>query len=119
MGKKKGGKMFAPKDLVRGLVCKNVHFLKSMEARCLDTIWVAGVVQYNPQGCFAKFYGLGCWGWAVMGRNPAKIGLGRLGLCHYFIDLAGFPAKSGVKGGQKPELHPRPPDLHQNVGNII
>ena len=48
---------------------KNVHFLKTMEARCLDAIWVSGVVQYNPQGCLAKFYGLGCWGWAVVGSD--------------------------------------------------
>jgi len=40
-----------------------------MEARCLDAIWVSGVVQYNPQGCFIKFYGLGCWGWAVVGSD--------------------------------------------------
>jgi hypothetical protein len=40
-----------------------------MEARCLDAIRVSGVVQYNPQGCFIKFYGLGCWGWAVMGSD--------------------------------------------------
>ena len=74
--KKKGGKIFAPKDLVRGWAClqgKNVHFLKTMEARCLDAIWVSGVVQYNPQGCFIKFYGLGCWGWAVVGSDSWDI----------------------------------------------
>ena len=38
-----------------------------MEARCLDAL--SGVVQYNPQVCLAKFYGLGCWGWAVVGSD--------------------------------------------------
>jgi len=40
-----------------------------MKARYLDAIWVSGVVQYNPQGCFIKFYGLICWGWAVVGSD--------------------------------------------------
>jgi hypothetical protein len=38
----KEGKILAPKDLVRCLLGKNVHFL---EARCLDSIWVSGVGQ--------------------------------------------------------------------------
>ena len=35
---------------------------------------------------------------------------------HFFHSFANSPAKRGV---QKPDLDPRPPDLHQNVRNII
>ena len=71
IGQKKRGQNICSKGL-SAWACKggkNVHFLKTMEARCLDAIWVSGVVQYNPQGCLAKFYGLGCWGWAVVGSD--------------------------------------------------
>ena len=37
-------------------------FFEIHKARYLDAIWVSDVVQYNPQGCFIKFYGLGCSG---------------------------------------------------------
>ena len=58
---------------MRCLLGKNLHFLKSMDARYLYSIWISGVVQYNPQRCSAKFYGLGCWGWAVVNSDRWEV----------------------------------------------
>ena len=126
----------------------NVHFLKTMIARHLDAICVSAVVQYNPQGCFVKFYGLGCWGLAVVGsdswvaQKPSTLActstlhkksidsLSSIRASQLFIDnspsgpwgreekaeaFQNFPAKLG----SKTDPRPRPPNLHQNVTNII
>jgi len=55
------------------LLGKNVHFLKALKARCLDSIWVSEVIHYNLQRCSAKFYGLGCWGWAVVNSDRWEV----------------------------------------------
>jgi len=72
---------------------KNVHFLKTMEARCLDAIWVSGVVQYNSQGCLAKFYGLGCWGWAVVGSDSWEVNK-LIRLCQEALGATCFAGKA-------------------------
>jgi hypothetical protein len=66
-------------------------FLKTMEARCLDAL--SGVVQYNPQVCLAKFYGLGCWGWAVVGSDSWEVNK-LIRLCQEALGATCFAGKA-------------------------
>jgi hypothetical protein len=61
--------------MVCGPVCwagKNNAFLETLETRFLATTWVSGVLRYAPRACPVKYYGLECWGWAVVGSNSQK-----------------------------------------------
>ena len=68
--KKKGGGNLPLKDLEREPVCwaKMVHFWKPRK----HAFWsspVLGTLQYAPKAYPVKFYGLECWGWAVVGND--------------------------------------------------
>jgi hypothetical protein len=72
---KKGGWKFAPKGLNAWacLLGKNGAFLETLETRFLATIWVLGALLYAPKACPVKFYGLECWGWALVGSDSWDI----------------------------------------------
>ena len=66
----KGSGNLPLKDLVREPVCwiKMVHFWKPRK----HAFWsspVLGTLQYAPKAYPVKFYGLECWGWAVVGSD--------------------------------------------------
>jgi len=68
---KKGGWKFALKGLSAWacLLGKNGAFLETLETSFLAITWVSGTLQYAPKACPVKYYGLECWGWAVVGSD--------------------------------------------------
>ena len=67
---KKGGENLPIKDSAWAcLLGKNGAFLKTPETSFLAITWVSGTLEYAPKAYPVKFYGLECWGWAVVGSD--------------------------------------------------
>ena len=69
------------------LLGKNDAFLETPETRFLAITLVSGALQYIPKACPVEFYGLECWGWAVVAAtaevNPNACNI-HTGLKHLF-----------------------------------
>jgi len=93
------------------LLGKNGAFLETPETRFLAITWVSGTLQYAPKAYPVKFYGLKCWGWAVVGSD--SYGPSVSSCNNRFSDSCrdkkaeafwNFPAKRGSNTGPWPQI---------------